>query len=359
MEEQSKQILDLVLQPAFLAVDGIIRWCNSYARPLVDEGTAVERLLGENIALFDLWTREDTLLLPMELGGGEYDVSVRALQEGTLFVAERRLAELDTAAQAMVHISACLRKPLHAMMTAARELFDRVEEDPCAADAAAQLNRTIYQLLRLSGQMSDGGRLMQRSVQAHRKRTELKQYFDALVDEIRPLVEAAGRRLEYTTLPHGVQGWIDGDLLERAVYNLAANAMQYTREGGVIRLSIERAGKKMLAIRMSDNGTGVSPSDMAHLFEHFAESAGGDSRWGLGMGLTMVREIARLHGGTVMISAGSREGTTAMISVSLAPCADELRTPVLHYDYCSGLHHGLVELSGSLPAREYDPEQVR
>ena len=99
---------------------------------------------------------------------------------------------------------------------------------------------------------------------------------------------------------------------------------------------------------------------MPHLFEHFNEPLSGDSRWGIGLGLTIVREIARLHGGASMLSCGGKNGgTTALFSLSLESLPAELRSPnLLRYDYCSGLNHALVELSEVLPSQEYNPANI-
>ena len=359
MNEQSRQVLELMNQPVFLVREEQVVWRNSSAKLFVDEGTALSQVLGCSLPLFELWTREDTLLLSLLLCGEEFDGSARVFEDGVLFIAERRLPQLDAAAEAAVHASACLRKPLHTMLSAARELFDVIEDDPNATKSASQLNQAMYQLLRLCGQMSDGGMLLQQQLRAHRELTELKEYFDNLEAQLRPLVEAAGLRLEYIGPKKAVTGWIDPDLIERAVHNLFANAMHYTPRGGTITLSAQQRGR-IFAVTVRDEGEGISAKVMPHLFEHFNEPLGGDSRWGIGLGLTIVREVARLHGGSSMLSCrGESAGTTALFSFSLEPLSHELRSPnLLRYDYCSGLHHSLVELSEVLPAEEYNPANI-
>ena len=151
---------------------------------------------------------------------------------------------------------------------------------------------------------------------------------------------------------------MDGALVERAVYNLIANAARYTPKNGTLCLTVERL-QSIIAIKLSDNGEGVSPQMLARLFAPEAEPEVGDPRWGLRLGLTLVREIARLHGGSLILAGnGAEAGTTAVFSLSLDPARQELRSPGLQYDYTSGCHHGLVELSELLPAELYAPKSI-
>ena len=98
---------------------------------------------------------------------------------------------------------------------------------------------------------------------------------------------------------------------------------------------------------------------LATLFERWSEHPVGDSRWGVGLGLPMVQEIARLHNGTLSIhDNGDERGTTATLSLSLDPAPLSLHGQTMGYDYCSGYHHGLVELSDVLDAKMFNPNEV-
>lgn len=353
-----KWVLDLLSQPVFLAVDRVVCWRNHAAASMLEVGMPLEKVLGKSATLFAHWTQEGTLQLPLTMGGMEYNASVRAVADGNLFVAERRDENADAAAEAVMQAAACLRKPLHGMVSAARELFDRVEEleEPAMLTVASQLNRTMYQFVRLCGQMSDGGQLLHRSKTAQWEQTELRGYFDGVADSVRPLVEQSGRELEYSGLCEPLRADIDPALIERAVYNLLSNALTYTPRGGKIRFTVEQ-NEQMLFLRITDDGEGIPTEIMTSLFERYATPVIGDSRWGVGLGLTMVREIARLHGGTAMLS--SRDGgTTALFSISLEHRVTKVQSPLPRYDYCSGLHHGLVELADALSSDFYDPAEV-
>ena len=160
MDEQLKQIIQLFSQPAFLVNEGVVSWCNSAAASLLCEGTPLSSLLEQQGSLFSFWDHSGTLQLPVVLGGADYDASVHSTPEGDLFVASRRGPEMMATAAAVFNASISLRRPLHSMVSAASAMFDQMEVSGTLTEAASRLNQSIYQLIRLSGQMSDGGRLL-------------------------------------------------------------------------------------------------------------------------------------------------------------------------------------------------------
>lgn len=360
MDEQMKQVLELVNQPAFLTKDDKINWCNAAARSLLLQGAVLSRLLERNDTLYSLWNKEGTLQIPLVIGGVEYDASVRATDQGDLFIANRRTPDHNATSNAVVTVSASLRKPLQNMMTAANALFDEIEDqgNEKITAASSQLNRSIYQFLRLCGQMSDGGKLLLHRKVLHRENTQIGDFFAEFIAQARPLVESLGLHLEYIPLPAPLRADLDRELLERGLYNLLSNASNYTPKGGHISISLEKQGR-LLLISVTDDGEGISPEVLPSLFERFTEHSIGDSRWGIGLGLPMVREVARLHGGTLMAAPNpAGKGTKITFSLSLEPAPLELRSRTMHYDYCSGLHHGLVELSDVLDAELFNPKEV-
>lgn len=344
MDRTLQQALELVIQPAFFAENGKIVWRNAAAASLLTVGTETSAFLdGE---LLSLWNREDVLRFSAALSGAEYLVSVRAMPQGELFVAERRadgeLADRMTAA------SAKLRRPLHNMVSAAQTMFEALSEDAGSKNARAELNRSLYQLLRLCGQLSDGGRALQHEMTACRRSVDAVAFFDALAEELGTLLRTAGRSFRYDGLKSACRIWMDPPLVERAVYNLAANSLEHTQPGGTICLAVQRM-QRAIAVRVTDDGEGLK-----NLYDSPESLQGGS-----GLGLVLVREIARLHGGTMMLSGnGAQPGATAVFSLCLRPASAGLHGPVPLYDYTSGYHHGLVELSGFLPPESYNPEEV-
>ena len=356
MQEQMKQILALFSQPAFFVQDGTVCWCNGAARSLLTEGTALTAILEGGDAIFAGWNRTGTLMLPLMLDGRAYDASVRAADDGVLFVANRSAEEQEKAASALFSVSVSLRKPLHAMVASADDLFEHLGEHADAEDAAARLNQSIYQFIRLCNQMTDGSELLLHRKTLNRRPTDMDAFFEAFLSEVTPLVSSAGRTLEYTPCSAPIRADVDTELLQRAMYNLLANALTYTPKGGTVRLSV-RKEDELLLVTVSDNGSGIGQELLSSLFDRFNRQDIGDSRRGIGLGLTISREIARLHDGTLTVASGENGGAAVTFSLSLK------KTPLpLH---SSGIvlppprfHQGLVELSEVLDAKLYDPNEV-
>lgn len=360
MDEQMKQILELFIQPTFFVEYEIITWCNSAARMLLPVGTKISTVLEKEHLLYSLWSHQGTLQLPLCICGEDYDASIRSMEGGDLFVSTRRTSLLNTTAATVFNVSASLRRPLHMMVGAASDLFEQMDEnmEPSATAAASRLNQSIYQFMRLCGQMSDGGSLLLGRKEIRRTPADLNAFFTSFVAQARPLVESAGRTLHYTPPTVPLHGDADLSLLERALYNLLSNAINYTTVGGNITLSLHRQNRQLL-VSVSDDGEGLSPEVRSTIFERFSERPLGDSRWGLGLGLPMVREIAHLHDGTMSIGANDAgRGTTVTFSLSMEPTALALRSRSVSYDYCGDFHHGLVELSDVLDSKMFDPSEV-
>lgn len=356
MQEQMKQVLELFSQPAFFARDGRVCWCNGAARSLLEEGTALSAVLEGGETLFSRWDRAGTLTLPLMLGGCAYDASVRAAEGGVLFVANRCAQDGEASAAALFSASVSLRKPLHAMVSAADALFEKLGETAGAEDAAARLNQSIYQFIRLCNQMADGSELLLHRKTLRRAPTDMGAFFEDFVREVTPLVNSADRALDYTPLDAPISADVDAALLQRALYNLLANALSYTPKGGAVRLSA-RKEDDLLLVTVSDSGSGISQELLSSLFDRYHRQDLGDSRRGIGLGLSITREIARLHDGTLTVASGENGGAAVTFSLSLKKSPLPLRS--------SGLvlppprfHQGLVELSEVLDAKMYDPNEV-
>lgn len=357
MDDQFKQILDLFSQPAFLVKEETVIWRNSAAAPLLAQGASLPALLEDEGALYSMWNRSGTLNLGLILDGTLYDATLRLVDEYELFVATKPASPFPGEANAIVNASAALRKPLHSLVNAADALFDQLSD--ANSEAAKQLNQSLYRLVRLSGQLSDGGQLLLHRAEAHKAPLELNRLVGELVAQAAPLVESVGIALEFEPSPTLIHTDADASLLERAFYNLLSNALAYTPRGGSIRIALKKV-RQTAYLSVSDNGEGIAPEVVSSLFDRFSQRQAGDSRWGMGLGLPMVREIARLHGGSLMIGSNpTGTGTEAVLTLAIERSVQSLRSRMVHFDYCGNLHHGLVELSDVLDPKMYDPSEVQ
>jgi CheY-like chemotaxis protein/anti-sigma regulatory factor (Ser/Thr protein kinase) len=143
------------------------------------------------------------------------------------------------------------------------------------------------------------------------------------VENCRPWIEARKHRLvlSLTDEPR----WLEGDAtrLEQIITNLLSNAAKYTEEGGKITLSMMRAGDDAL-VRIADTGVGISPDLLTRVFDLFtqADRTLAHSQGGLGLGLTLVRQLVEMHDGSVTASSGGiGQGSTFTVRLPLLPAA--------------------------------------
>lgn len=113
----------------------------------------------------------------------------------------------------------------------------------------------------------------------------------------------------------GIKAWFDGDKIEKILYNLLSNAVKYSNEGGSVSVSVDIKDKKAV-ITVADTGIGISKDKMRHLYSRFLD---GDYRrmntMGTGIGLSLVRDLVRLHHGTIECESEVGKGTKFTITI--------------------------------------------
>jgi two-component system CheB/CheR fusion protein len=145
----------------------------------------------------------------------------------------------------------------------------------------------------------------------------------ALAATVVELAQPSAREKSITLLldaPEHLHVWGDHDRLQQVMLNVVANGIKFTDKGGSVKVRVMRDGSRAV-IEVKDNGAGVAAEFLPHMFERFRQGESGMMRrqGGLGLGLTIVREIMSLHGGTVRAhSAGANQGTTIRLEFAVA-----------------------------------------
>ena len=222
-----------------------------------------------------------------------------------------------------------LRNPLAPISTAAQVLRLR-QGDPSYAQRAGEIiERQVRHMTELVDDLLDVSRVTRGLVQMEREPVELRAVVDAAVEQVRPLVEARHHELavELPAAPVYVNG--DRTRLVQAISNLLNNAAKYTQQHGALRVTLaDEDGRAAVSVR--DNGSGIPPALLPHVFDLFTQGERTPDRaqGGLGLGLTLVKSIAQLHGGAVAAaSEGQGQGSTFTISLpTIAPPAETAPT---------------------------------
>jgi PAS domain S-box-containing protein len=152
-------------------------------------------------------------------------------------------------------------------------------------------------------------------------------FVEAAVDTLRPAANAKGIKLQTALDP--VAGPIAGDpgRLQQVISNLLSNAIKFTPKGGRVQVLLSRVNSH-IEITVADTGVGIRPDLIAHLFERFRQADTSTTRnhGGLGLGLSIVKSLVELHGGTISLtSAGEGQGTTAAVQLPLLVAQEDTR----------------------------------
>ncbi len=343
-------MLDLMIQPAFSVKENIIQQVNAAAEALlITPGTDVRDLLRtgkEEYAAF----QDGCLHLTLNLSAKGCGACLRRIQGYDVFTLDPESEEGELRALSLAARE--LREPLTSVMVAAERLLPSVESEN--KEQAARLNRALHQMLRLIGNMSDAGRANTVSRQETRNLPEL---FGEIFEKAQSLVQQAGIRLTYQGLQEEILCLADGEQLERAVLNILSNAIKFTPKGGVIHAQLTRSGK-MLYLRIADSGSGLAEPVRSTVFSRYLRQPGiEDSRYGLGLGMVLIRSAAAAHGGTVLLDQPEGIGARVTMTLAIRQNMDTLlRSPVLRVDYAGERNHGLIELADCLPLSAYEKE---
>jgi signal transduction histidine kinase/PleD family two-component response regulator len=247
-----------------------------------------------------------------------------AIANAEAYAAERRraeaLAEIDRAKTTFFsNISHEFRTPLTLMLGPLEELLARPAGDGRAADRALidTAHRNGLRLLKLVNSLLDFSRIEAGRMQAYYQPTDLAAFTAELASSFESAVDQAGLRLDIACPPLPEPVHVDRDMWEKIVLNLLSNAFKFTFAGAIgveIRCAADGA-KAELVVR--DTGTGIPAHELPHLFERFhrIEGAKGRSFEGSGIGLALVQELVRLHGGSIMVDSAPGRGSAFTIAV--------------------------------------------
>ncbi|MBV9776573.1 MAG: response regulator, partial [Acetobacteraceae bacterium] len=229
------------------------------------------------------------------------------------------LAEIDRAKTAFFsNVSHEFRTPLTLMLAPLEDALN--DRSPAALPAAQRerldiVHRNGLRLLKLVNMLLDFSRIEAGRAQASYQPTDLAVLTADLASGFRSAVDKAGLFLEIDCPPLPVPVYVDRDMWEKVVLNLLSNAFKFTFEGGItVRLRAEE-GSAVLSVR--DTGVGIPEHELPRLFERFHRVEGQRSRSfeGSGIGLALVQELVKLHGGAIRAWSKPGEGTDFTITI--------------------------------------------
>ncbi len=250
------------------------------------------------------------------------DITEKKAYEREIARQREELAKLDVLkTQFFANVSHEFRTPLTLILGPLEDaLSGRHGELPAAAAASLAIShRNALRLLKLVNTMLDFSRIEAGRAQAVYEPTDLAAFTAELASNFRSLCERAGLRLhvECAPLQNGEAVYVDRDMWEKIVLNLLSNAFKFTLEGGIdVRLE---AADGSARLTVHDTGVGIPSEELPHMFERFhrIELNRGRTHEGTGIGLALVKELVRLHGGTIAVESVFGKGSTFTVTIPM------------------------------------------
>jgi len=271
--------------------DGTVLWLSAFGRYYYDEDGKPIRFAGMNL-----------------------DITERKRAQEELSAADQRK---DQFLAVLAHE---LRNPLAPLRDSLR-LFERAPiSDPTLSAARRIMQRQTAQMVRLIDDLLDVSRISRDRLELRKEHTTIGEALESAIETCRPAINAHGHRLSVQMAPAPLHVYGDRIRLAQIFVNLLSNSTKYMNPGGEIRVAVSTVNDEAV-VSIADTGFGIAAEDLSRVFEMYTQVGHepGHRVGGLGIGLALVSQLVRLHGGTVTAeSGGLGEGSTFTVRLPLA-----------------------------------------
>lgn len=354
-QQSLQQILGFMSYPAFAVKDGLICESNNLASGLfLLPGTDIFELLQTGHDEYQSF-REGQLYLTLQVGNTTREATVVCVEGTHLFL----LSDISTASQLETLALAAqqLRVPISDIAVITEQLFPdkALQANPTARSQMAQISRSLHQLFRLVGNMSDAARYAQEP-QSNMMTVDATSLFAEVMEKAAALLAKTNVTLTYDGPSVPIYLRADAERIERSIYNLISNAVKFSGKCCDIHASLIQK-KNLLLFTLCDSSELLAKELKGNVFNRYARQPGlSDSRFGLGLGLNIVQNTATSHGGTVLLECPPSGGTRITMTLNIRQSATTVVRNPFYLDYAGGHDHALLELSDVLPTSIYEPE---
>jgi PAS domain S-box-containing protein len=243
------------------------------------------------------------------------DITERSRLEKKMLEQAKTLAELHRRKdEFLAMLSHELRNPLAPITNAVHLLRLQKSDDPVQLKARAIIERQVGQLTRIIDDLLEVSRISTGRIHLQQVRLGLNGIVERPVETTRPLIDLHKHSLTVDLSPEPVWLFADPARMEQVIVNLLTNSVKYTPDGGSIALTVRLRGD-VAELTVADNGVGIDPDLLPQIFDLFtqAERSLDRSQGGLGIGLSLVRRLVEMHGGTVTATSVLAKGSEFVV----------------------------------------------
>jgi PAS domain S-box-containing protein len=238
-----------------------------------------------------------------------------ALENARMFMAVQEASRLKD--DFLASFSHELRTPLNAILGYARLLRTRMFAAEKHEKAIETIERNATSLAQIVEDVLDISRIVSGKIRLDVQPVDFPDIVRNAIDAVTPAADAKSIRIEHVLDPHASPISGDPERLQQILWNVLSNAVKFTNKGGRVQVRLERVNSHVHVV-VSDTGIGISPEFLPHVFERFRQADAGTSRerGGLGLGLSIARQLTEMHGGAID-AASEGMGLGATFSVKL------------------------------------------
>jgi PAS domain S-box-containing protein len=249
-----------------------------------------------------------------------------ALENARMYAAAQEASRIKD--DFLASLSHELRTPLNAILGYARMLRAGIFGPERYDKGIETIERNATSLTQMVEDVLDISRIVSGKIRLNVQPVEFPEIVRNAVDAVTPAADAKAIRVETVLDPHAAPVSGDPERLQQILWNLLSNAVKFTGKGGKVQVRLERVNSHV-EVSVSDTGIGIAPEFLPHVFERFRQAEAGiaRARSGLGLGLSIAKQLAELHGGSIeAASGGLGSGATFRLKLPLMilhPTRDE------------------------------------
>ena len=353
--QQYAAFFDVFPQGILAYQDGSLLYANSAAHALLDNQK--ETLL----PVLEKMRKEGSVQASfgnLNFAGIEYAAFFLPVEDTTGVVLSRVEPDgiLGEDSSLIAAVGGQFRMPLTMIFSAVSLLYSSgdMKNDEKCDQYLSVISQNCHKLLRLSNNITNIAEIHSHQTAFNPAPANLASFVQTLVQQVTPYARMLDIELAFRSDAAPVVTRIDRDKIERMLLNLIANALSDAPPKSTVTVSVSSVSGQVF-LSVSDTGPGIPAHILPYVFNRFAfHSLIGAEAKTLGLGLSIVKAIAEMHGGSLALESNPASGTRVTVSLPVTE-QDEftVQTPLLDFDYAGGFSHILLELCDVLPYAVY------